>query len=80
MIANLIVTTIPDFNLTIDDINVLDLFLHKALYSWQLFAQQVDVNLWNNEQKAWNNFIESGQVWALLVGLVIGWMVKSILP
>ena len=79
MIANLM-TTASDFNLTIDDINVLDLFRHQALYSWQLFAQQVDVNLWSDVQKAWNNFIECGQVWALLIGLVIGWMVKSILP
>ncbi|NEQ75727.1 MAG: hypothetical protein F6K23_23395 [Okeania sp. SIO2C9] len=60
--------------------NILDLLGPKILYSWQLFAQQVDVNLWSDVQKAWNNFIECGQVWALLVGLVIGWMVKSILP
>lgn len=79
MIANLIATTISNLKLTTHDINFLDLFLHKA-YSWQLFAQQVDVDLWSDVQKAWSHFIECGQVWALLVGLVIGWMVKSILP
>lgn len=41
---------------------------------------QVDVDLVADVQKAWNHFIECGQVWALLAGLVIGWMVKSILP
>jgi hypothetical protein len=41
---------------------------------------QVTADLGADVQKAWNNFIETGQVWALLVGLVIGWMVKSILP
>lgn len=80
MIANLITTTVSNFDLTTNNSNFSDLFLWKALYSWQLFAQQVDVNLWSDVQKAWNNFIECGQVWALLVGLVVGWMVKSILP
>ena len=58
----------------------LDLLGSKVLYSCQLFAQQVDVDLWADVQKAWNNFIECGRGWALLVGLIIGWMVKSILP
>ncbi|WP_293160443.1 hypothetical protein [Okeania sp. SIO2C9] len=80
MIINIISTTTSDFNQIIYETNILDLLGPKILYSWQLFAQQVDVNLWSDVQKAWNNFIECGQVWALLVGLVIGWMVKSILP
>ena len=60
--------------------DLLDLLGVKVLYSWQIFAQQVDIDLWLDIQKAWNNFIECGQGWALLVGLIIGWMVKSILP
>lgn len=72
MIANLIST--------ITDSNIFDLFLLKALSGWQFFAQQVDVDLWADVQKAWTNFIECGQLWALIVGLVIGWMVKSIVP
>ncbi|MGK7920360.1 MAG: hypothetical protein AB4080_10195 [Trichodesmium sp.] len=60
--------------------NFCDLFRPKLFYSWQIFAQQVDVDLWADVQKAWSNFIECGQLWALVVGLVIGWMVKSILP
>jgi len=60
--------------------NFFDLFRPKLFSSWQIFAQQVDVNLWSDVQDAWSNFIECGQVWALLVGLIIGWMVKSILP
>ncbi len=79
MIEHIIPQTL-DLTLINNGSNFLDLLEPKVLYSWQLFAQQVDVNLWDDVQKAWNNFIESGQVWALLVGLVIGWMVKSILP
>ena len=41
---------------------------------------QVTADLGADVQKAWNHFIECGQVWALLVGLVVGWGVKSILP
>jgi len=41
---------------------------------------QVTADLGAEVQKAWNHFIECGQVWALLAGLVVGWMVKSILP
>jgi hypothetical protein len=72
MIANIIATT--------TDSNIWDLFGSKALSSWQLFAQQVDVDLWADVQKAWSHFIECGQLSALIVGLVIGWMVKSIVP
>ncbi len=41
---------------------------------------QVTADLGADVQKAWNHFIECGQVWALLAGLVVGWVVKSILP
>ncbi len=75
-----IITTKLDLNLINNYSDFLDLLGTKVLYSWQLFAQQLDVDLWADVQKAWNNFIECGQGWALLVGLIIGWMVKSILP
>ena len=75
-----IITTKVDLNLINNYSDFLDLLGVRALYSWQIFAQQLDIDLWSDIQKAWNNFIECGQGWALLVGLIIGWMVKSILP
>ena len=75
-----IITTKLDLNLINNYSNLLDLLGVKVLYNWQIFAQQLDIDLWSDIQKAWNNFIECGQGWALLVGLIIGWMVKSILP
>ncbi|MCL2932255.1 MAG: hypothetical protein MGG11_08245 [Trichodesmium sp. MAG_R03] len=75
-----IITTKLDLNLINNYSNLLDLLGVKVLYNWQIFAQQLDIDLWLDIQKAWNNFIECGQGWALLVGLIIGWMVKSILP
>ncbi|MEB3341452.1 hypothetical protein [Okeania sp.] len=75
-----IATTEINFNLIHDYINFLHFLEIKILYNWPTFAQQVDVDLWADVQKAWNKFIECGQGTALLVGLIIGWMVKSILP
>lgn len=77
---NHITMTQLGFNMINNYNDLLDLLGVKVLYSWQIFAQQVDIDLWLDIQKAWNNFIECGQGWALLVGLIIGWMVKSILP
>lgn len=80
MINRIIFPNALGLTLINNDNNFLDLLEPKILYSWQILAQQVDVDLWSDVQKAWSNFIECGQLWALLVGLVIGWMVKSILP
>ena len=75
-----IITTKLELNLINNYCDFLNLLEVKVLYSWQFFAQQLDVDLWEDVQTAWINFIECGQGWALLVGLIIGWMVKSILP
>ena len=77
---NHITMTQLGFNIINNYNDLLYLLGVKVLYSLQIFAQQLDIDLWLDIQKAWNNFIECGQGWALLVGLIIGWMVKSILP
>lgn len=46
--------------------------------STPLIAQQFEDNLLNNFQGSFSNFIESGQVWALLAGLVIGYIIRSL--
>lgn len=63
--------------------NLADSFLildWHSLLNWNLATPQVSADLGADVQNAWNHFIECGQVWALLVGLVVGWIVKSILP
>ena len=43
-----------------------------------LLAQNIeDPDVLDQMQTAWNNFIESGQVWALLIGLVVGYLFRS---
>jgi hypothetical protein len=58
---------------------------HAALeYFWQLpidwsLAQQVtDPDLIGRVQKSFNHFVQTGQVWALLIGLVIGYMLRNL--
>ncbi|MEQ9369035.1 MAG: hypothetical protein RIG63_08380 [Coleofasciculus chthonoplastes F3-SA18-01] len=43
-----------------------------------VLAQQVeDPDVLGQMQQAFNNFIESGQVWAFLIGLVIGYIFRG---
>ncbi|MDY6901601.1 MAG: hypothetical protein SWZ49_26500 [Cyanobacteriota bacterium] len=47
--------------------------------NWTVIAQTVnDPDLLGNLQKAWNNFVETGQIWALLIGLVIGYLIRNL--
>ncbi|MDZ7969819.1 MAG: hypothetical protein RM368_33585 [Nostoc sp. DedSLP03] len=58
--------------------------LISQLY-WQLpvnltaLAQTItDPNVLGQIQKFWSHFIQTGQVWALLIGLVIGYMIRNL--
>ena len=43
-----------------------------------VFAQAIeDPDVLGKMQDAWTNFIDSGQVWALLIGLFIGYVFRS---
>lgn len=55
------------------------LALWKSLFNWTVLAQQVsDTNVLNDMQKAFNNFIQTGQVWAMLIGIIIGYTLRNI--
>lgn len=49
---------------------------------WQTFAapqpQQFNQDVTKDLAGGWNNFIRTGQVWALLIGVVLGYLFKSI--
>ena len=52
---------------------------------WQLpvsltmLAQNVtDPDVIGQMQRGWNNFVTTGQIWALLIGLVIGYILKGL--
>ncbi len=49
-----------------------------ALQTEAIVAQVFRQDVLGDIRKGWNNFVESGQIWALLIGLVAGYMLKSI--
>ncbi len=50
---------------------------HLSL-DWLVLAQQVeDPNVLDQMASAWNNFVKTGQIWALLIGLVIGYFFRG---
>jgi hypothetical protein len=62
-----------------------DFSIASALLSWQnldvgkIVAQSVsDPNVLGQMVSMWNTFIKSGQIWALLMGLVFGYLLRGI--
>jgi hypothetical protein len=56
--------------------------LHSSWFENTLvFAQNTSaiksIDILADFQKAWSNFIKSGQVWALGIGLVLGWVLHG---
>ncbi len=50
----------------------------QHLYLRQIvLAQQIDNDLETNVKEAFNNFIESGQVWAFILGIIIGYLLRK---
>jgi hypothetical protein len=52
--------------------------LNDVSQSGLLLAQAYKEDILGNIGKAWDNFIRTGQVWALVVGFVIGYIFRSI--
>ncbi|AFY60931.1 hypothetical protein [Synechococcus sp. PCC 6312] len=44
-----------------------------------IVAQQFKDTLGSDFAKSWNNFVDSGQVWALMIGLALGWIAGKLL-
>ncbi|AFY50586.1 hypothetical protein Nos7524_4858 [Nostoc sp. PCC 7524] len=63
--------------------NYLSDFISQAVWHLPLnaisIAQNVtDPNVVGQMQKTWNNFVQTGQIWALLIGLVIGYIFRNL--
>lgn len=57
----------------------LDFYHHFLLPFVTVLAQVIeDPDIIGQMQAAWNNFIESGQVWAFLIGIFFGYLFKSL--
>jgi hypothetical protein len=42
------------------------------------FAATYKDDLMTNIQGSWNNFVQSGQFWALMIGAVVGYIFRSV--
>lgn len=77
IIANLLEPGINGLlsSLTIND--SMQILLWKAMVNGSILAQKVDVDLWRDVQTAWYNFVQSGQIWALILGFIIGYFIRG---
>jgi hypothetical protein len=52
--------------------------LAKIPFSWIVIAQNVsDPDLGGRVQRAWDTFVKTGQIWAMLIGFILGYMIKG---
>lgn len=57
----------------------LSIDFHHPLNAMQtLLAQQFETDVFRGTRAAFSNFIRSGQAWALLVGFVVGYVVRGL--
>ena len=52
--------------------------VHHLVEGLGHLAQTYEDNLGSDVSGAFNNFIESGQVWALGIGFILGYIVRSL--
>ena len=46
---------------------------------WIVLAQQFkETDITGDVGKTWNQFVRTGQVWALLIGLVVGYLARAL--
>ncbi|MDX2256787.1 MAG: hypothetical protein NW214_14835 [Pseudanabaenaceae cyanobacterium bins.39] len=46
--------------------------------STDLLAQQFTQDVMGDIGKGWNNFVKTGQIWALIIGVIVGYLLRSI--
>ncbi|NJL98426.1 MAG: hypothetical protein HC924_06205 [Synechococcaceae cyanobacterium SM2_3_2] len=40
-------------------------------------AQNFDQDVLGDVSRGWSHFVETGQIWALLIGLVVGYLIRN---
>ncbi len=57
----------------------IDVNYHNFTHETTILAQVIEpVDVIANMEEAWYSFVDSGQVWALLIGLLIGYSFKGL--
>jgi hypothetical protein len=60
-----------------DGSTALEALNHAATHS-TILAEYFDQDILGDMGKAFGNFVDSGQLWAMLIGFVIGYIFKSL--
>ncbi|MFH7244800.1 MAG: hypothetical protein ACHWZW_18350 [Spirulina sp.] len=66
------------FFVPLDSASLATVSVSSVVPQSMVLAQQFDQDILGDMGKLWNTFIESGQVWALIIGIVIGYMVRGL--
>lgn len=53
-------------------------FIWHPSIDWSLLAQHFDTDVFAPTRAFFNNFIKSGQLWALLIGLIVGYIIRGL--
>ncbi|WP_055077154.1 hypothetical protein [Pseudanabaena sp. 'Roaring Creek'] len=72
--ADLSVINASHFNLA----NHLPIADIQAHINMDLLAQQFKQDVMGDISKGWDNFVKTGQIWALIIGVIVGYLFRSI--
>ncbi|MCY7331345.1 MAG: hypothetical protein LH649_01510 [Pseudanabaena sp. CAN_BIN31] len=56
-------------------LNLTDLHSHINM---DLVAQQFKQDITGDFARGWDNFVKTGQIWALMIGIAVGYLFRSI--
>ncbi|MEB3355261.1 MAG: hypothetical protein VKK04_00845 [Synechococcales bacterium] len=51
---------------------------HISPSDWSLLAQQFETDVFAGARTWFNNFVQSGQIWALIIGIIIGYLLRGL--
>lgn len=78
----MMIHVMQDLATSVSNLMPLHDWLHHGL-AWYVphdstvLAQQFNQDVMGDIQKGFNNFVKTGQVWALLIGVFLGYLIRS---
>jgi hypothetical protein len=69
---------IPQLAIPPNSREVLSALMGESFRQAIVLAQQVsDPDMMGQIKNAWDNFVETGQIWALIIGMVLGYLFRG---
>lgn len=73
---------IPDIATAMPDVSAWGEPVHHVFHispsDWSVIAQQFETDVFADFRTFFNNFIQSGQIWAFIIGIVIGYLLRGL--